>query len=544
MRSGIWLGWLLVLAGCSRLPEYPGGFCARTGAVDRSLVLDGGGRKAAAPRGAYCRPVPIGEGYDPVAVEPMRLVEEPGQDASTFSLDVDTAGYANVRRILTQNRQLPPAGAVRIEEMVNYFAYADAPPRPDSPHPLAVHVEVGECPWNPAHRLVRIGVKGRELPPRARPPCNLVFLIDVSGSMADANKLPLLVESLERLSGRLMASDCVAIVVYAGASGVVLPPTPGHQRATIFRALRRLQAGGSTNGGEGIQLAYRVARENYRPGGNSRVILCTDGDFNVGISDREQLVRLIADQADGGVDLTILGVGQGNFQDGLLEALAGRGNGNYHYLDSQREAEKVLGANLAGTLVTIARDAKIQVFFNPGEVASWRLIGYEDRRLRREDFNDDARDAGELGAGHDAVALYELALRCDPAGNGGSDPNPFLELDTTPPAGEWGRLLLRVRLRYRPPEGGSSRLLEQDVADPGCGVGQASEDFRWSAAVAWFGQLLRREPAVGGQRWDQVRNLAERAVGEDRDGRRREFLNLVDQAVDISWTRASYSRSE
>jgi Ca-activated chloride channel family protein len=343
------------------------------------------------------------EGYASITENPYRLTAR--EPLSTFGIDVDTASYANVRRFLNQG-QLPPAGAVRIEELINYFSYDY--PQPEWDLPFSVNAEVAGCPWHEGHRLVRIGLKGREIEVDDRPAGNLVFLLDVSGSMRAGNKLPLVKAALRLLVERLNSHDRIALVVYAGASGLALPSTPADQRETILSALDNLQAGGSTNGAEGIELAYQVARENFVPGGINRVILCTDGDFNVGATSDSELVRQIEDKAKTGVFLSVLGFGMGNYQDSKMQLLADKGNGNHAYIDSLGEARKVLVEEMAGTLLTIAKDVKIQVDFNPAHVAAYRLIGYENRMLKAEDFRDDTKDAGEIGAGHTVTALYEI----------------------------------------------------------------------------------------------------------------------------------------
>ncbi|HUS38691.1 MAG TPA: von Willebrand factor type A domain-containing protein, partial [Pirellulales bacterium] len=326
---------------------------------------------------------------------------------STFSIDVDTASYANTRRFLLENNALPPAGAVRIEEMVNYFPYDYAPPTDDE-QPFATNVEVASSPWQPGNRLVRIGIKGRVIENEERPASNLVFLLDVSGSMNSPDKLPLLKKGIKRLVDQLSENDRVAIAVYASASGLVLPSTPAYDATKIHAALDRLQAGGSTNGGDGIRLAYNTARKHFIAGGTNRVLLCTDGDFNVGTTSPDQLIELVEKEAKTGVFLSVLGFGRGNLNDAMMEKISNRGNGNYAYIDSRKEAEKVLVQQTGGTLVTIAKDVKIQIEFNPAEVNAYRLIGYENRMLKAEDFNDDAKDAGEIGAGHTVTALYEI----------------------------------------------------------------------------------------------------------------------------------------
>ncbi|MFW5857693.1 MAG: vWA domain-containing protein, partial [Planctomycetota bacterium] len=479
------------------------------------------------------------EEYDAVPHHPFRRTAEPGNDASTFAVDVDTASYANVRRILMKNRMAPPPGAVRIEEFVNAFATEDAPPGPDAAHPLAVHAEVGRCPWARSHRLVRVALKARTVSDDAWPGCNLVFLVDVSGSMASGDKLPLVVTGLRMLAERLTARDRIAIVTYAGSSGVALPSTPGDRTRTIRNALDRLRAGGSTNGEAGIRLAYRLARQHRIEGGANRVILCTDGDFNVGISDRSRLVDLVAAEAAGGVDLTVLGVGAGNYRDGAMEALSNRGNGVAHYIDSEREARKVLVERAAGTLITVARDVKVQVFFDPGRVTAWRLIGYENRRLAREDFGDDTRDGGEVGAGHCVVALYEIVPPGVSVPGRGSDPNPFVRSAPVAPAAPNAPAmsaapnasnasdgaLLQVRVRYCPPAGGPSVLVERMAPDRV--VETPGRDFRWTTAVAGAGLLLRQSPYAGDLTWAMVDALARSARTPDPDGERAGFLELV-----------------
>ncbi|TDI45507.1 MAG: DUF3520 domain-containing protein, partial [Acidobacteria bacterium] len=450
------------------------------------------------------------EAYDEIVENIFRSVAT--TPLSTFSIDVDTASYSNVRRLLNQG-VVPPPGAVRIEELINYFNYDY--PQPDGNVPFGIGVEISEAPWNPRHRLVRIGLKGKELRGRERPACNLVFLIDVSGSMNTPNKLPLVQRSMRMLVNELNARDQVSIVVYAGAAGLVLEPTPASDRETILRAIQTLRAGGSTAGGAGIQLAYQQARRSFIEGGVNRVVLATDGDFNVGISDRSSLVRLIEKEADTGIFLTILGYGMGNLKDSLLEQLADHGNGMYAYIDNLREARKVLVEEAGSTLIAIAKDVKIQVEFNPAEVASYRLIGYENRALRDEDFNDDTKDAGEIGAGHTVTALYEIV----PHGVGYPtpfvDPLKYRQPWTGPPAlteaaasGE----LLTVKIRWKDPDGTRSRLQELAVVDSGRRLSAASDDFRFAAAVAAFGMLLRDSEFAGDMTFDDVRALAENGL--------------------------------
>jgi Ca-activated chloride channel family protein len=446
------------------------------------------------------------------------------QPLSTFSVDVDTASYANVRRFLSENR-LPPADAVRIEELVNYFPYAYEPPADGAP--FAVHTEVMGCPWEPSHRLVRIGLKAKEIPLGERPRSNLVFLVDVSGSMQDENKLPLVKSALRLLALQLGEQDRVALVVYAGSSGLVLPGTTGDRKTTLLAAIDRLEAGGSTNGGAGIELAYALAKEGFVPGGTNRVILATDGDFNVGVTSHGELTRLIEEKAKGGVFLSVLGFGTGNLKDETMEQLADRGNGNYAYIDTINEAKKALVEQLTGTLLTVAKDVKLQLEWNPAHAASYRLVGYENRLLAPEDFRDDAKDAGEIGAGHTVTALYEVV----PAGAGGGarsvDPLKY-QTERTPTGAAHGELLT-LKLRWKAPEGSESTPLELAVADPGASFASASADSRFAAAVAAFGMVLRSSPHRGIATYESVLAMAEDAAGEG-DAHRREFLALVKKA--------------
>ncbi|HLS47508.1 MAG TPA: VWA domain-containing protein, partial [Gemmatimonadales bacterium] len=469
-----------------------------------------------------------------------RYLDARSNPLSTFSIDVDRASYSNVRRFLMQG-QLPPADAVRIEELVNYFTYEYA--EPTGEHPFSVAADVARAPWNPDHRLVRIGLQGRRYSSREIPPSNLVFLIDVSGSMASSDKLPLVKQAFRVLVRQLREEDRVAIVVYAGSAGLVLPPTPGSEKPVILAALDRLEAGGSTAGGAGIRLAYDVARRHHVPEGNNRVIIATDGDFNVGTSSESELVRLIEEKRAQGTWLTVLGFGTGNYKDGRMEQLADKGNGNYAYIDNLLEANKVFGRELTATLFTIAKDVKVQVEFNPARVQAYRLIGYENRLLAKEDFNDDAKDAGELGAGHTVTALYEIV----PAGmpmdvNTGTtdplryqpNPEPVSGRTTERPAAdgparshpdEW----LTVKLRYKPPRSDRSRLLSETVRD-GDVRGRVTGDFAFAASVAAFGMVLRNSEHRGSAGFEQVLELARASRGEDRDGYRAEFIRLVELA--------------
>ena len=440
---------------------------------------------------------------------------------STFSVDVDTAGYSIVRRCLTRQNRLPPPAAVRIEELVNYFPWDYAPP--SGADAFAVHVEAASCPWEPRHRLVRIALKGRVVEEAVRPAANLVFLLDVSGSMNQPNKLPLVKESLRLLAGRLDARDRVAMVVYAGASGLALPSTAGNDASTILHAIDNLSAGGSTNGGAGIELAYKVAAENFVPGGINRVVLATDGDFNVGTTSRADLATLIEEKAKSKVFLTALGYGMDNLKDDTLEQLADRGNGNYGYVDDLAEARRLLVDQGMSTLHAIAKDVKIQVEFNPAQVAGYRLLGYENRVLAAQDFADDRKDAGEIGAGHAVTAFYEVVPAGEPVPGSAVD-----ELRYQRP-GSWSGSLdtLTVKLRWKEPEGDESALREVPFTDGGGAFDGASEDFRFAAAVAEWGLLLRGSKNAGSASFAAVREIAAGAMGRDEGGWKAEFLLLV-----------------
>jgi Ca-activated chloride channel homolog len=471
------------------------------------------------------------EAYDSITENPFLAVA--GNPLSTFSIDVDTAGYANVRRMLRQGA-LPPTGAVRIEELVNYFSYDYAPPKDDAP--FAVHTEVASCPWKKEHRLVRIGLKGQELDLSQRPSSNLVFLLDVSGSMENANKLPLLRRSLKMMVEHLGENDRVSIVVYAGASGLVLKPTPADRKGEILAALERLQAGGSTNGGAGIELAYQLAAENFITGGTNRVILCTDGDFNVGNTSRSGLVELVEEKAKTGVFLTVLGFGMGNYKDSTLEQLADKGNGNYGYIDTISEARKLLVQELGATLVAIAKDVKIQVEFNPAQVTAYRLIGYENRLLAAEDFNDDTKDAGEIGAGHTVTALYEIVPKGVHIELPGVDELRYQQPpETAVVAGS--KELLFLKLRYKQPDGDTSELLEFPLADNRRGFAAASGEFKFAAAVAAFGMLLRDSKNRGDASFESVLELGTEGAKRDPHGYRAEFLELVRAAGELKAAR-------
>jgi Ca-activated chloride channel family protein len=482
------------------------------------------------------------ETYDHIVDNKFLAVTE--HPLSTFSIDVDTASYSNVRRYLSEG-QLPPPGAVRIEEMVNYFTYNY--PQPVDGVPFSTNVEIADCPWHSEHRLVRIGLKGREIAADKRPVSNLVFLLDVSGSMQDANKLPLLKTAMKLLVDQLTENDRVSIVVYAGASGVALQPTTADQKQVIANALEQLQAGGSTNGNEGIELAYLLALEHFVPKGTNRVILCTDGDFNVGITDQSQLMRVIEEKARSGVFLSVLGFGMGNYKDSTLEKLADKGNGNYAYIDTPNEAKKVLVEQMQGTLITIAKDVKIQIEFNPAHASAYRLIGYENRLLAKEDFNDDKKDAGEIGAGHTVTALYEVIPPGKSTSTASVDPLKYqpkkapIEVASTDsgvpqgtkPEAAHSDELLTLKLRYKQPDGDTSQLIEVPVKDQGRKFTEASSDFAWAAAVASFGMLLRDSEYKGNATLPAVLEIAQANKGEDNSGYRAEFIRLVQAALPL-----------
>ena len=449
---------------------------------------------------------------------------------STFSIDVDTASYSNVRRMLLAG-QTPPPGAVRIEELVNYFGYDY--PSPQGEHPFSVAADLADCPWTPEHQLLRVALRGKEITQEEVAGVNLVFLLDVSGSMNSSDKLPLVQSAMGLLVEQLGADDRVAIAVYAGASGLALPSTPISQSAKIFDAIGRLPAGGSTNGGEGIELAYEVAQQQFVRGGINRVILCTDGDFNIGVTNQDQLIDLIEKKASAGVFLSVLGFGTGNYNDSTMEKLADKGNGNYAYIDSLLEARKVLVEQIGGTLVTIAKDVKIQLDFNPARVAAYRLIGYENRRLANEDFRDDSKDAGELGAGHTVTALYELVPTGVESPARESEQSKFVEV--VPVKGVDENQVLHVSLRYKLPESNTSLEFSMPLMQPqGSGLTSASEDFRFASSVAAFGMLLRNSKFSGDANWDWVIKTAQENLGSDRNGLRAEFVSLCKLAVRTS----------
>ena len=443
---------------------------------------------------------------------------------STFSIDVDAASYSNVRRFLN-NGQAPPKDAVRIEEMVNYFSYDYAQPKGGDP--FSITTEIGACPWNTKHKLVHIGLQGKKVATENLPASNLVFLLDVSGSMGQANKLPLLKSSLKMLVNQMRAKDRVAIVVYAGAAGLVLPSTAGNEKETIIAALDNLNAGGSTAGGAGIKLAYKIAMENFKEGGNNRIILATDGDFNIGASSNGEMDRLIEEKRKGGVFLTVLGFGMGNYKDSKMESIADKGNGNYAYIDNIQEAKKVLVTEFGGTLFTIAKDVKLQVEFNPKKVQAYRLIGYENRKLKNEDFNNDKKDAGELGSGHTVTAMYEIIpVGVDSEFIGSVDDLKYQNIKHVSKATNTNEILT-LKLRYKQPEGSKSKLLVKTLMDKTIKLDKTSNNFRFAAAVASFGMILRDSEFKGDATISTVVALAKGAKGDDDEGYRAEFIKMV-----------------
>jgi Ca-activated chloride channel family protein len=470
--------------------------------------------------------------YDHVSENPF--LQAATNPLSTFSIDVDTASYSNVRRFINSG-SLPPKDAVRVEEMINYFSYDYREPEGDKP--FSIDLDATACPWDASHRLLRIGLKGREVATENRPASNLVFLLDVSGSMTPAERLPLVKQAMRLLVEKLTEKDRVAIVIYAGGSGLALQSTTGDRKETILRALEDLKAGGSTNGAEGIELAYKVAADNFIKGGVNRVILATDGDFNIGVTNQGDLIRLIEEKAKSGVFLSVLGVGTDNLKDSTMQKLADKGNGNYAYLDSLDEARKVLVQQVNGTLMTIAKDVKIQVEFNPAHVASYRLIGYEKRMLRKEDFNNDKVDAGEIGAGHTVTALYEIV----PAGTGAADPSASVppvdplkyqaansaSVATTQVDPKLSQEMVTVKLRYKKPDGETSELTERSFVDNGSKFENAAPDLKFAAAVAEFGMILRDSQYKGKGTIGAVIEWAQEGKGRDTAGYRTGFIELA-----------------
>ena len=458
------------------------------------------------------------EGYSAISENNYKnAVETP---VSTFSIDVDAASYSNVRRFLS-NGQKPPIDAVRIEEMINYFNYNYE--QPDGEHPFAIHHEIAECPWNKDNLLLHIGLQGKKMETENLPASNLVFLLDVSGSMDSPNKLPLLKKAFKLLVNQLRDEDRVAIVVYAGSSGLVLPSTKGHNKEKILNALNKLNAGGSTAGTAGLKLAYKVARENFIDGGNNRIILATDGDFNVGISSNAEMERLIEKEREKGVFISVLGFGMGNYKDDKMEIIADKGNGNYSYIDNILEAKKVLVNEFGGTLFTIAKDVKIQIEFNPAIVEEYRLIGYENRLLNKEDFDDDKKDAGELGSGHNVTALYEIKL----AKKKKRDQNLKYQNTELSAKALSKDEIATVKFRYKKPEGKKSILMVKELPMRTNSEQVLSDNYRFSAAVAGFGLLLRESKHKGNCNYRMLIDLAQSAKGEDKEGYRSEFIRLM-----------------
>lgn len=447
---------------------------------------------------------------------------------STFSIDVDAASYSNLRRFINMG-QRPPKDAVRIEEMINYFDYNF--PEPKDEKPLNINTEIADCPWQPGHLLLQVALQGKKVPTENLPPSNLVFLIDVSGSMNVPSKLPLLKTAFRMLTDQLRPEDRVAMVVYAGAAGVVLESTPGSEKPQIKTALERLQAGGSTAGGAGIEMAYEIAGQHFQEGGNNRVILATDGDFNVGSSSNAAMERLIEEKRNSGIFLTVLGFGMGNYKDSKMEILANKGNGNYAYIDNVNEAKKVLVNEFGGTMFTIAKDVKLQLEFNPAKVRGYRLIGYENRMLNQEDFNDDQKDAGELGSGHTVTAFYEIIPT-------EISDSPYIknvddlkyQSKKIEPKGTNSDELLQVKLRYKLPENDKSTRLDHPVASKAKAWEDASENFRFAAAVASYGMILRDSEFKGTNSLSKILAWAEEAKGEDRNGYRQEFIRMVESS--------------
>ncbi len=534
LRSGV-----KVIAGSRATVDFA---LKRSSQPEQDLVLEeirvapGSRNIFAAPRPSPMlqAPMPVGEAppppfntesYDPIDENPFKSALD--TPLSTFSIDVDTASYANMRRFIEKEHHLPPIDAVRIEELINYFSYDYADP--GGPHPFSVVTEVSVAPWNPDHRLVHIGLQGQRVDTADLPPNNLVFLLDVSGSMNSPNKLPLLKAAFRLLVQNLRPQDRVAIVVYAGAAGLVLPPTPGTEKDDIFRAIDALSAGGSTAGGAGIRLAYETARGNFQAEANNRVIVATDGDFNIGPSSDAEMTRLIEQQRDDGIFLSVLGFGTGNYKDSKMERLADHGNGTAAYIDSILEAKKVLVSEMGSTLLTIAKDVKIQVEFNPARVKGYRLIGYENRLLRNQDFSDDTKDAGELGAGHSVTVLYEIVPADSNEELPGVDELKYQESRLSAAATTSGELLT-VKLRYKAPDADSSELVTVPLEDRQIPLDSTSNDFRFAASVAEFGMLLRHSDLKGDASFESVLTRAGAALADDPGGYRAEFLKLVEQA--------------
>lgn len=472
------------------------------------------------------------EGYAHIIENSFQKVTD--NPLSTFSIDVDAASYSNVRRFINDG-QLPPAGAVRIEEMINYFKYNY--PEPEAGKPFSITTELGDCPWNHENKLLMIGLHGKEISADNLPACNLVFLIDVSGSMMDENKLPLVKASLKLLTDQLRQQDKISIVVYAGNAGLVLPATDGSQKEKIKSAIDALEAGGSTAGGAGIKLAYKIAKGNFLSNGNNRVILCTDGDFNVGASSDDDMVRLIEKERESGVFLTVLGYGMGNYQDSKMQQLADKGNGNHAYIDGLSEAKRVLVNEFGGTLFTIAKDVKLQVEFNPARIAGYRLIGYENRMLNKEDFKDDKKDAGELGSGHTVTALYEIipaAVKSTWLDDNKVDKLKYQQQDVPALASFSRNEFLTVKFRYKDPKDSTSKLLEHPFSADAVAFAKTSDNFHLATAVAGFGMLLRDSKFKGTANYKMLLQLCNSFSATDKEGYRKEFVSLVKKANELT----------
>ena len=489
-------------------------------AKEEKELLDDKLSKAIASAQAYVEP----EQEDYEFFTENQFTSPKSEPLSTFSIDVDNASYTNVRRFINQGQKVPK-DAVRVEEMMNFFKYNYA--QPSSKHPFAIHTEYSDCPWNEKHKLVKIGLQGKEIDSDVLPNSNFVFLIDVSGSMSYQNKLPLLKESMKVLVNQLRAKDKVSIVVYAGAAGLVLPPTSGNDKETIVKSLENLNAGGSTAGGAGIELAYKIASENFIKGGNNRVILATDGDFNVGASSNKDMETLIEEKRKSGVFLTCLGYGMGNYKDSKMETLADKGNGNYAYIDNIQEANRFLGKEFKGSMFAIAKDVKIQIEFNPKHVQNYRLIGYENRKLRPEDFKNDAIDAGELGSGHTVTALYEIIpTGVESTFDNSIDPLKYTEQKTN--FEKYADELATVKFRYKKPDGDKSIEMVQVIENKSIKLENASEDYKFTTAVAWFGLKLRDSKLVTNKTSKDIKALALQGKTIDKEGYKAEFIRLVD----------------
>jgi Ca-activated chloride channel homolog len=499
-----------------------------------SISYATGGFNAAAPQMTFSAPAQHNtENYNPINENGFQLVG--ASPVTTFSADVDRASYTNVRRFLN-NGEMPPVDAVRVEEMINYFDYNY--PQPDDNKPFSVTTEVSDSPWNAGLKLVHIGLQARKIPTDNLPASNLVFLIDVSGSMSDQNKLPLLKQAFKLLVDQLRPKDKVSIVVYAGAAGVVLPPTSGDKKIKIKEALDNLQSGGSTAGGQGINLAYNLAQENFIEKGNNRIILATDGDFNVGISSEGELQRLIEEKRKGGVYLSIMGFGMGNYKDSHIETLADKGNGNYAYIDNIQEAQKIFVQEFGGTLFTVAKDVKLQIEFNPRHVQAYRLIGYENRSLKNEEFQNDKKDAGDMGSGHSVTAIYEIV----PSGTESAylAKTDALKYQKTISSGDTGELLT-LKIRYKKPDSKTSELLDYPVKNKSISLASTSDNFRLAASVAEFGLLLRQSEYKGGAGYEDVIKRAKTAFGKDDEGYRSEFVRLAKVAQSLDNRKESAS---